>query len=273
MTDPNEDVTPSASSPDPDPQDPSPSPAAAVSAVDDDVVVGDRPLKNIIAEIDRKNAQRMDAFKAEMIAALGSVPRPQATPVQREYSDQELSQLAASGDANAQLLLSDRLAARHAAEQARTQSQAQAEAAKLSSLFARYPVLRDGSHALTQYAMQVKSALLGSGRPNDVATVIESITTAIADNPEVAAQSAVRLTTPSVSRPSAPTVAAAAPAPRRAAAPSPKTTISDAQWTLAQRYGYKTREAAAKAIENMERRQAAGQSKLGAVGAMIREDA
>lgn len=273
MTDPNADVTPSDPSPDTDPNDPSPSSAAAVSAVDGDQIVEDRPLRNVIAELDRKNAQRFEELKATLFAAQSRAAAPPAT--QREYTDQELSQLAAAGDANAQLLLSDRLAARHAAEQARTMSQSQSEQASLAALFGRYPVLRDGSHALTSYATQVKNALLASGRPNDVSTVIEAIKTAIADNPDLAAQSAVRMASSAapVPRATAPTAAASAPASRRPAPAKAATALTDAQWELAKRYGYKTREDAARAIERTKQRRSTGQSGLGAVRAFIREEA
>jgi hypothetical protein len=276
--DPNDqDVTPSAPSADPDAtQDAPESSAAAVTAVDDDAIVGDRPLKNYIAELERKAAQREERLKMELLAAISAAQRPQAPaqPQSREYSDEELSQLAAAGDARALQMLTDRQAARHAAQQTSAYSQQQADLAQLNALMGRYPVLRDGSHSLTQYATQVKLALLARGAQDTAATVIEAIKTAIADNPDLAAQSAVRMTSPSVPRATAPVAGAAAPAPRRTpqSPARPAATLSDKEWEVAKRMGYSTREQAAKAKENFQRRQTSGQSRLGAVGAMIREE-
>lgn len=263
-------VTPDSPT-DPEP-DESQATAAAVSAVDLDANVGDRPARNILAELERKQRQQFDAFKAEILSALRPQP-PAAPPQSREYSDEELSQLAAAGDSRAHLELSRRVAARTTAEQLQAQSQVQATLQQRQVLYAKYPVLADTSHPLTQYAMQAKAILIQSGRANDASVDVDAIRTAIADLPDVAAQVMVRQPTPaSVPRATVPTAAASAPAPRRTPAATQQQGISDKQWALAKRMGFTSREKAAQAITNMERRQKDGQSTFGNVAAFIRED-
>lgn len=261
-----EGVIPSATPTDPDPNDASGAPAAAVPAVGDEVI-GDRPVRNVIAELDRKMAQRFDQFRAELLAA--QLPSRPSAPQARDYSDEELSQLATAGDARALQTLTDRQAARHAAQQQQVASQAQTEQAEVAALYSRYAVLNDESHQLTQYAMRVKAALIARGAPNTYGTVRDAILRAIADNPQLVAP--VATPTP---RPSAPTSQSSAPSPRRTpAAPSNKTTtLTDEQWEVAKRYGYKTREDAAKAIDRTKQRRQTGQSGLGAIQMYVREN-
>ena len=273
MPDP-EGVDPSATPADTDPTEPDVVPAAAFSAVDDEQLIEGRPLKNIIAELDRKAAQRAEQLRAELLAAVTATQRQPVQPTQREYSDEELSQLATAGDSRALQMLTDRQSQRHVTSQVQAQAQSQAEAQQLVALFGRYPVLRDTSHGLTHYAMQVKGVLLQRGYANNAATEIEAIKTAIADNPELAAQSAVRA--PSAPRPTVPQAQAAAPSPRRTSAPATKVEpVSDAEFEVAKRMGFKTREAVAKAKVNFRKRQEDGTSRLGAVGmhVNVREDA
>lgn len=269
MPEPLEGVIPSATPADPDPQLPDDPAAPGVTGevVDPDTLVGDRPARNIIAELDRKVESRFNTLRAEILSALGSVSRP-AAPVStsRDYSDEELAQLAAAGDARALDTLTDRKAARQSAQHVNALSQAQQEQAALATLLSRFPVLRDDTHPLTRYATNVKLALMRGGAAESAALIVESIKTAIADNPDLAASAMSR---PAASRPSVPAAVAAAPAPRRTPSPAKKAELTDAQWALAKRYGYKTREAAAQAIERTEQRRASGASSLGAIGLMI----
>lgn len=272
--DPNtEGVAPSDSPTDPEPESPE-VPAAAVSAVDPEQIIDDRPLKNVIAEIERKAAAREMALKAELLAAIQAGQRQTPPASQgREYTEQELAQLATAGDANAHAQLTERQVTRHVTQQVQAVQQQQAEMAQLNALFGRYQCLRDASHPLTSYATQVKTVLLQQGHPNSVATVIESIKTAIADNPDLAAQSISRPAVPSAPRPNVPTSSSAAPAPRRAAPAAPKApVVSDKEWEVAKRMGFKTKEDVVKAKEQFEKRLERGQSRLGAVGLHVRED-
>lgn len=244
------------------------SPAAAVPHVDPEQIVEDRPLKNIIAELKRHQQQQFDELAARLMAA----PRP-APQQQREYSDEELSQLATAGDPRAHLELTRRVAARESAQHIQVQAQQQQDIQALSLLFARYPVLKDEAHELTRYASQAKYALMRTGHPDSPATIAEAIRIAIADNPELAASSMVRPTGGTVvPRATVPTAGASAPAPRRQAPTTPKVDITDDEWAAARRMGFTSREQARKAKENTEKRRQSGTSSLGYVQ-FIRENA
>lgn len=268
----------------PAPEDLVPDPAPSDAGVDEPV--GDRPARNILAEVDRKWGQRMSALEAQQAELLNFLrsqnqPRPTASASGglEEMTDDQLTELAQAGHVQAHLILTKRYAAQSVQDTFRQSQQVNVAVQQRNSLFKTYPVFTDSNHPLTQYAMRAKALLVQNGaNANDAVTDVDAMKTAIADNPQIVAQH--------YSPPD--------PEPQRRSAVSNATTIdgstqrrqttrpqapqvTDEEWTLAKRYGYKTREQAAKAKVNFDKRQSAKRdgtemhSSLGAVSAFIRE--
>lgn len=163
--------------------------AASVTAAEG----SDRPDKNWIAEFKRKQErtqQQLDAV-LQYIATQAATPRvsaasPAASPAQ--LSDEDLWNAAQAGDRHAFELYQQRIADRRIAEQLTAQNRAQIVTGQLNALVARYPVLRDPSHPLTQHTNQAYTLLVQQGYPAGQATLLEAAKTAIADRPDLVAE-------------------------------------------------------------------------------------
>lgn len=253
---------------------PLPTEPAAPSGVTDvgDVVVDDRPLKNVQAEFNRKLG-KVESQISELATMIQQALAPKPAPAQAtswdQYSNEQLAQLAQAGSAEAQLKLAERLATTQVQAQVSQATRAQTVQATHQSLYARYKQLNDPSHPLTQYAMRVKGALLQQGYSNSMETDVEAIKTAIVDNPQ--------LVTAQVESPTEPARRAAAQVQsgidgntqRRVPAPAPKVpTLSPAERALATRMNVRDPEGSK---ARFQKRQEEGKSALGAVGLHVRE--
>src|SRR3990167_687151 len=144
---------------------PDPVPAEIVEPeiVEDAPLAGDaRPTRNVLAEIQRRDRQgaerltKIERQQQEIMALLqGMQARPAApAPVQpaagSDYTDEQLGQLAAAGNAEAIRLLVDRQTQRAAASHMQQFTQGQAVQAGITEFFRQYPMLReDPPHPLT----------------------------------------------------------------------------------------------------------------------------
>lgn len=253
--------------------------AAVNQAVTGDEIVGDRPAKNIVAELERKLSgafnQRFAALEQSIQAALA---QRQAPPPTQEYTDEQLSQLANAGSADASRMLNERIARRTVQQELSTHQRQQTSIQQRGLLYQRYPQLADPSHPLTQAAMQAKGLLVNLHGLNaqDPDTDVRAITMAIADHPHLAATprpASPGLTVPATAAQNSIDGATQRRTPRPAAPGLPP--VTDKEWEIAKRYDsqrFKTRESVAKAKAAMTQRNQDGRSALGAVGTMIRED-
>src|SRR3990167_7337710 len=162
-----------------------------------------RPTKNVLAEIqrrDREGQQRltkierqqqeilstMQAMQAMQARAMPPVPQPAPAQAGGDYTDEQLGQLAAAGNAEAIRLLVDRQTQRSTAAQFSQFAQAQTVQRALGELLARYPMLReDTSHPLTQAVYAARSALLAQGWQPGAQTDLEAIKAAIVNAPHL----------------------------------------------------------------------------------------
>lgn len=197
---PNEEVIDVVSDSSTDDQTQSDDVAVTDTVTNDDVDIAptDRPWRNYKAEQDRK-FNELRGQLSELVGVINTLASRQAAPQstvtpstqsgQAAYvalGDEELAQRAAMGDAHAQLVLTDRIAARRVDESARVaQVQALVER-QLNALYVRYPQLTNPSDPLTMNAMRAKAALLANGMANTRATDLEAIKLAIVDNPTLA---------------------------------------------------------------------------------------
>jgi hypothetical protein len=169
--------------------DPEPTAAPGVTGGEGDQVVGDRPLKNVQAEFNRKFS-RIEDQMAQVLAALQARNQPAPTPPTNswdQYSDEQLAELERAGSTDAGRVLTQRVAGREVQTRMAAQSRQQIIQGQLNVLFQRHPYLRDNSHPLTQAAMQAKGLLVQMGYSvGDPATDLEAIKTAIADRPDLA---------------------------------------------------------------------------------------
>jgi len=181
-----QDVNPSDSSPEAveTPTDPTATPGVTEG---EDQVVGDRPLKNIQAEFNRKIG-RLEDQMGQLIAAL-QAPRttaPAQVPAStwEQASDDQLMELYRAGSAEAGRELIKRETAKAAQEQNHQRQQAtrhQVIAGQLQYFAQKYPFLRDNSHPVTQAFMQARQALIAAGYPDDPGTTVEAVKTALLD--------------------------------------------------------------------------------------------
>lgn len=149
---------------------------------------GDRPLINLKAEFDRKLTKVERQLSEMMQVLLANSQKPVPTPTApREYTDQELWDMGIGGSKDAMDVYIQRQVGKQSTADKAATAQAQLVQVQLTTLYAKYPMLRtDPSHPLTALAIQAKQALVGAGYPNNHATDLEAIKTAIADSPELA---------------------------------------------------------------------------------------
>ena len=269
MSDVHEDV-PSVSSTEPTPQDPT----AQVTSPAEDRVHQDRPVENLKAEFDRKYAKVQERLDAALqhIAALR--PQQPVTPVvttATEPTDADLWSAAQQGDQRAFQVWTERIAERKARDIQQTQQRVNLVTAQLQALTQRYPVLNDGSHALTQTVQRAYQLLLSNGYPVGPATLLEAAKTAIADPPDLiselytqTAQTRETTRATATSRSQSGVMGASSRAdatPRH----TPRA-ISPEKKALAERMGIKD-PAAAEA--RFFKRRADGRSHIGAVGSLL----
>jgi len=151
----------------------------------------DRPAKNALAEMQRKYT-KIERQNAEILAAMQAMAQQQQTrqaPPQvpgQEYSDEQLGQLAAAGNAEAIRLLVERQTTRQTNHQFNQMAQMQTLQQALQQVFARYPMLRnDPNHPSTQAVYQARQAFLASGWRPGLQTDLEAIKAAIVNAPHL----------------------------------------------------------------------------------------
>lgn len=186
MPDPEEGVTPDSPTGSQEPVQPfTPDPATVNAGVSNGLPT-DRPVENIYAEWNRKFSeqnQRLD----QLMAILASQPQPvQPNPTNRDYTDEQLAELARAGSIEAQMKLQERIAQRTTQAVVATHTQVQMAQSRLASLYSKYPQLQNSSDPLTVEAMKIKYRLVQSGRPQvSPDTDLEAIKDAIADFPHL----------------------------------------------------------------------------------------
>ena len=220
--------------------------------------VVERPVENLKGEMDRKFS-RLE----QMIAELAFANRPQAVDQSPPRSDDEISRLAAMGDADAHAELTNRLTQRALAAE-RVQ---RAINDQLRSVYARYPQLTDPSNPLTVAALRAKSTLRNLGQwPSEQALDLEAIKSAIVDNPELV--TSVRQQSVQAQTVTAASVTGATN--RQIQAKPGEPVITQKEIDLARRMGAKDPIAfIKKAKKGFEDRQAAGRSGLDPAAAII----
>lgn len=265
---------------------PDPSPGAAEAAnadlapVSGETQVGDRPVQNIVAEFNRKLGKTESELNRKIDAVLQYLASGQQTPARptppqgnAEVTDEDLWRLAQQGDRMAFEEYQRRIAAREFQQRSQVERAQSTVVSQLNTLVAKYPVLRDASHPLTQHSHQAYQLLVQNGRPATQATLLEAALTAIADRPELVsemysqggqAREQVRQTATSRAQ------AGATGATYRRETPKPQQgpQVSDASADLARRMGIKDPKAAK---ERFLKRQEEGRSSFGSVAAFIPE--
>lgn len=154
-----------------------------------------RPERNVLAEMNRKYT-KIERQQQEILAALQAALQqrtPAPAPVVQqaaagsEYSDEQLSQLAAAANPEAIRLLIQRQTERATQAQFSQFSQTQTVQRALGELIARYPMLRDDqSHPLTQAVYAARNQFLASGWAPGAQTDLEAIKAAIVNAPHLA---------------------------------------------------------------------------------------
>lgn len=249
-----------------------------VTGVTDETIVGDRPLKNFKAELERKLDAGLGSLRAEIAALSGLLQqRAQPAPIQDppQYTERQLAELAAAGQPDAMLQLTSRQADAAATQRFRAFTAQQATVQQLQTLYRQHPDLLNPSTPLGGLAVRHKAALVATGADNSHATDLEAVKNALIDGMQVGPRPAA--TTPATEsvRQHATTVQqtidGATGRRQPARSQTPAVTLTDKEWEIAKRYGYKTREDAIKAKQKFERRLEGGQTRLGAVASMVRE--
>lgn len=267
-------------------KEPESSPAEAQQATDTGAVTPEtagspRTIDNVYGEFNRKFGklqQQVEAVLGYLANQNPQQPRQApAVPTQGQQgvpTDQELYALAQQGDQAAYQEYHRRIAAREYDTKFQVERKTQFVQSQLNALVSRYPVLRDASHPLTQYAHQAYALMTQAGWPADASTLLEAAKTAIADKPELISemfnqgnvaresgrQSATQRSQAGVTGASHRSL----PAPTTQAAIK----VSQAERDLAKRMNIKD---PAKAKERFLKRQEDGTSKLGGVSAFIPE--
>src|SRR3990167_6858679 len=181
---------------------PDPVPAEIVEPeiVEEAPLAGDaRPTRNVLAEIQRRDRDRQQQLtkierqQMEILAAFqamqtrSAAPAPAPNAAGSEYTDEQLGQLAAAGNAEAIRLLVERQTQRTTATQMHQFTQGQAVQAGLTEFFRQYPMLReDQHHPLTQAVYATRNRMLASGWAQGPSTDLEAITKTIATAPHLA---------------------------------------------------------------------------------------
>jgi hypothetical protein len=157
-----------------------------------------RPARNVVAEVNRKftkierQQEELRAQNAQILAALQQQMRPAPAQVANtptagaEYTDEQLGQLAAAGNAEALQILVRRQTEKATATQMGQFTQAQTVQRALGELFSRYPMLReDPQHPLTQAVYAARNQYLQQGWHPGPATDLEAIKAAIVNAPHL----------------------------------------------------------------------------------------
>lgn len=229
----------------------------------------ERPVENLAAEVHRKLAKLQSQYDTlTQYVAMQAQARPTA-PVKGEPTDDELWSLAQQGDRSAFDLYMRRIADQRSGVQEQRYAQQRMIENQMGVLMARYPVLNDAAHPLTQQANATYQALLARGYSQGQATLLEAVKTAIADRPDLVAELHLKTQPTSLRRDRAQagvTGVTVRDEPTGGARPKP---VTPAEATLAKRMGIKD---PAKAKERFYQRQNDGQSSLGAVASYVKEE-
>ncbi len=222
-------------------------------------------------EVNRQQARTQEQI-LQYLQATNATPRVAAAPPAKDsISDEDLWALAQQGDRSAFELYQKRIAERTYQERQQVSTRTSIVDNQLRALFNRYPILRDPQHALTQAVNTAYALYLQNGYTAGKETMLSAATAAITDNPELVASmqgepGAVR----EVSRQNAVTARQAGVTGvthRNAPAAGQKAkALTKEEIALAQRMGVKD---PAGAKERFLKRNAEGQSSLGAVGGYV----
>lgn len=247
----------------------------AVSA--DSAPVADRSPEQMFRELQRKYDQQART-QEQILQYLQSVnTTPKAAPVapqSRDLTDEDLWALAQQGDRSAFELYQKRIAERTYAERQQVQNRTGIVDNQLRALFARYPILRDPQHALTQAVNGAYALYIQNGYAPGKDTMLMAATAAITDNPEIiASMQGAPSATREVSRQTAVNARQAGVTGvthrQTPATGGTKKPLTKEEVELAKRMGV-TDPAGAK--ERFLKRNAEGQSSLGAVGGYVNQE-
>jgi hypothetical protein len=186
MPEPDEQVGDPTPEPEPVPVEETPE---AHPAEDSLPLPGDRPARNVLAEMQRKYT-KIERQNSELLSALqGLQHAPAPAPVQgAEYTDEQLAQLAAAGNSEAIQVLVSRQTQRATGAQFAHLQQVSSVQQALGHLFTRYPMLQqDPGHPLTQAVYQARQHFLANGWQPGLLTDLEAIKAAIVSAPHLTA--------------------------------------------------------------------------------------
>src|SRR5438034_1740020 len=110
------------------------------------VLPDDRPVTNVMAEMNRKFSRLQDQLNT--VAQLVTQQHQAAAPVKGQPTDEELWSLAQQGDRTAFELYQERIADRQGRKLLAEQRQVNLVDSQLQTLAQRYPVFNDASHPL-----------------------------------------------------------------------------------------------------------------------------
>ena len=177
-------------SPAPETAEPQAEPVAAPVSAEVPVLPDDRPEKNVLGEMRRREAE----IRREMQSGFDSLraliqtqrtPSPPTPEVGAEYTDDQLAQLATSGNQQALQILMERVATKKSrAEVQVSQQQMQIQQA-FSAVMRQYPFLSDGNHPATQAVYRAQRILLGAGHPAGIQTDLQAVSNAIMAAPQL----------------------------------------------------------------------------------------
>ncbi len=238
----------------------------------------DRPVQNVMGEFSRKFGQIERSVGALAQAVDGLIQQRQAPPPPSQpvgnpqaRTVDELWEGAKAGNKEDFEEWNRRKAAETYTQMRGIENHQALVEGQLNILQGKYPVLADPNHALTQTAQQAYTLLTRRGYPATQATFLEAVKTAIADRPDIVAES---YTQGARAREGARRVSAGNPgvigATHRQDEPAQpgKMRVTPEQAALARRMNVKD---PAKAMQNFLRRRETGESNFGAVGAHLPE--
>lgn len=264
------------------PQEASPAPeaiteaSAATGTVIPDQAKADRPVENLAAEFNRKNAKLQQQLD-QVLAYLANQQQVRQPSVPKaEVTDDDLWALAQQGDRVAFEEYQRRVAQRVYNQNSGVATRNQTAQNQISALMQKYPMFSDGQHPLTQTANQALTLLVRSGEPaGDPGTVLKAMFTAVAERPDLVSEHYSQTARASEQqRRSAGQVAQSGQtgaSHRSSPAPSKdKLKVSPEEEALARRMGVKDPLGAKRRF--LERNEK-GTSSLGAVGAMVDPEA
>ena len=258
---------PADPSPAPETVEPQAAPVAAPVSAEVPVLPDDRPERNVLGEMRRREAELRREMQAgfeslRSLVAQQSKPSPPVAEVGAEYSDEQLASLATSGNQQALTILMERIATKKSrAEAQMTQRDMQVQQG-MQALMARYPFLSDSSHPATQAVYQARSLLMGNGHPAGLQTDLQAVTNAIVAAPQLFVTSAAPVSPDGFRRSGVQAQNAVdGSSPRRNAPAAPaKPVLSAETQALAQRMNVKDPTGARK---RHEERLQKGQSQMG----------